>query len=155
MAEQSTVSAAPRDVVETVRLDDGPITDSGEPTTSKIKLTSPSSNAPVSADPLEGVVEEAALVEVEPVTASSIYVQAGAFSIYDNALNLRNRLYDLAPSKIEPIDIKGTTFYRVRLGPLETVPEADILLERVIATGQNGAKVIVECANGGSASAGC
>lgn len=154
-AEQSTVTAAPRDVVETVRLDDGPITDAGEPTTSSIKLTPPSSSASVQSAPLEGVVEEAAVVEVAPVASSSIYVQAGAFSIYDNALNLRNRLYDLAPSKIESIDVKGTTFYRVRLGPLETVPEADILLERVIATGQNGAKVVVECADGGSATSVC
>ncbi|MEQ8389521.1 MAG: septal ring lytic transglycosylase RlpA family protein [Thalassospira sp.] len=156
VAEQNTVTAAPRDVVETVRLDDGPITDSGAPTTSKIKLTPPSApTSSVSTTPLEGTVEEVSIVEVAPVPPSSIFVQAGAFSIYDNALNLRNRLYDLAPSKIESIDVKGTTFYRVRLGPLNTVPEADILLERVIATGQNGAKVVVECADGGSAKSGC
>ncbi|URK18705.1 septal ring lytic transglycosylase RlpA family protein [Thalassospira sp. GO-4] len=155
VAEQNTVSAAPRDVVETVRLDDGPITDSGQPTTSRIKLTPPSSEPSISSSPLEGTVEEAAVVNVAPVANSSIYVQAGAFSVYDNALNLRNRLYDLAPSKIEPIEVKGTTFYRVRLGPLNTVPEADILLERVIATGQNGAKVVVECADGGAAKSGC
>ncbi|MFV1852418.1 MAG: septal ring lytic transglycosylase RlpA family protein [Thalassospira sp.] len=155
VAEQNTVTAAPRDVVETVRLDDGPITESGEPTTSKVKLTPPSAQtASVTSTPLEGTIEEASVVQVAPVS-SSIYVQAGAFSIYDNALNLRNRLYDLAPAKIEPIDVKGTTFYRVRLGPLNTVPEADILLERVIATGQNGAKVVVECADGGSATSGC
>ncbi|WP_430470282.1 septal ring lytic transglycosylase RlpA family protein [Thalassospira lucentensis] len=146
-AEQKTVTAAPRDTVETVRLDDGPITDSGEPTTSKIILTPPpSTQASVEQNSLEGTIEEAAVISVEPVTTSAIYVQAGAFSIYDNALNLRNRLYDMGPSKIEPIEVKGTTFYRVRLGPLNTVPEADILLERVIATGQNGAKVVVECA---------
>lgn len=155
VAEQNTVSAAPRDVVETVRLDDAPATESGTPTTSQVKLAPPSSSASVKAEPLDGVVEEAAVVEVTPVAPSSIYVQAGAFSIYDNALNLRNRLYELAPSKIEPIEVKGTTFYRVRLGPLETVPEADILLERVIATGQNGAKVVVECADGGAATSGC
>ncbi|MDG4719722.1 MULTISPECIES: septal ring lytic transglycosylase RlpA family protein [Thalassospira] len=155
VAEQNTVTAAPRDVVETVRLDDGPITETGQPTTSKIKLTPPETQTTVSSSPLEGTVEEAAIVNVEPITSSAIYVQAGAFSIYDNALNLRNRLYDLAPSKIEPIDVKGTTFYRVRLGPLNTVPEADILLERVIATGQNGAKVVVECADGGAAKSGC
>ncbi|UKV16563.1 septal ring lytic transglycosylase RlpA family protein [Thalassospiraceae bacterium SW-3-3] len=152
VAEQQTVSAAPRDTVETVRLDnDGPITDSGEPTKSTIKLTPPTdggASQAVSQTPLDGTVEESAVVRVEPVSPSSIYVQAGAFSVYDNALNLRNRLYDMAPSKIEPVDVKGTTFYRVRLGPLNTVPEADILLERVIATGQNGAKVVVECADG-------
>ena len=152
VAEQQTVSAAPRDTVETVSLDnDGPITDSGEPTKSTIKLTSPTdggASQAVSQTPLDGTVEESAVVRVEAVSPSSIYVQAGAFSVYDNALNLRNRLYDMAPSKIEPVDVKGTTFYRVRLGPLNTVPEADILLERVIATGQNGAKVVVECADG-------
>lgn len=156
VAEQSTVSAAPRDVVETVQLDAEPITDSGTPTTSKIKLTPPQNTANgVEATSVDGTVEEAAVVSVEPVPPSAIYVQAGAFSIYDNALNLRNRLYDLAPSKIEPIEVKGTTFYRVRLGPLGTVPEADILLERVIATGQNGAKVVVECADMNSAASGC
>ncbi|KZB68058.1 hypothetical protein AUP42_11330 [Thalassospira lucentensis] len=152
VAEQQTVSAAPRDTVETVSLDnDGPITDSGEPTKSTIKLTPPTdygASQAVSQSPLDGTVEESAVVRVEPVSPSSIYVQAGAFSVYDNALNLRNRLYDMAPSKIEPVEVKGTTFYRVRLGPLNTVPEADILLERVIATGQNGAKVVVECADG-------
>ncbi len=151
-AEQQTVSAAPRDTVETVRLDDGPITDSGEPTKSTIRLTPPSNNAPISQSaeltPLDGTAEDNVAVRVEPVSPSSIFVQAGAFSVYDNALNLRNRLYDMAPTKIEPVDVKGTTFYRVRLGPLNTVPEADILLERVIATGQNGAKVVVECADG-------
>ncbi|WP_258548797.1 septal ring lytic transglycosylase RlpA family protein [Thalassospira profundimaris] len=155
VAEQNTVTAAPRDVVETVRLDDGPITETGQPTTSQIKLTPPASGPILTSAPLEGTVEEAAIINIEPVTNSAIYVQAGAFSIYDNALNLRNRLYDLAPSKIEPIEVKGTTFYRVRLGPLNTVPEADILLERVIATGQNGAKVVVECADGGAAKSGC
>lgn len=156
VAEQNTVSAAPRDMVETVRLDDSPVTDSGSQTTQVIKLTPPSGNAPgVSQETLEGTLEEVATVKVAPVSSSAIYVQAGAFSIYDNALNLRNRLYDLGPSKIEPIEVKGTTFYRVRLGPLDTVPEADILLERVIATGQNGAKVVVECADGAAAKSGC
>ena len=153
VAEQQTVSAAPRDTVETVQLDnDGPITDSGEPTKSTIRLTPPvekrATTQSVEQTALDGTVDEGAVVRVEPVSPSSIYVQAGALSVYDNALNLRNRLYDMAPSKIEPVDVKGTTFYRVRLGPLNTVPEADILLERVIATGQNGAKVVVECADG-------
>ena len=147
-AEQKTVSAAPRDVVETVQLDNGPITDSGEKTTSKVILTPPpaSNQTGIEQTSLGVTPKDTAVMSVEPVTKSEIYVQAGAFSIYDNALNLRNRLFDMAPSKIEPIDVKGTTFYRVRLGPLNTVPEADVLLEQVIATGQNGAKVVVECA---------
>ena len=95
-------------------------------------------------------------VDVAAVPPSAIYVQAGAFSVYDNALNLRNRLFNLAPTKIEPIDVKGTKFYRVRLGPMATVPEADVLLDRVLATGQTGARVIVECAGAGEkTAAGC
>ncbi|MCC9622840.1 septal ring lytic transglycosylase RlpA family protein [Thalassospira sp. MA62] len=156
-AEQQTVTAAPRDTVETVQLDNTPEPSPAPTPISKVSLTPPNSGTSRNVDesPLDGSAPETAVVKVEPVPASSIYVQAGAFSIYDNALNLRNRLFDLAPAKIEPVDVKGTTFYRVRLGPLGTVPEADILLERVIATGQNGAKVVVECADGGPAVSGC
>ncbi|MFH1803544.1 MAG: septal ring lytic transglycosylase RlpA family protein [Pseudomonadota bacterium] len=139
--EKTTVTAAPRDAVEAMSLD-GPITDSGAPTTSTVRRTP---SRPVDTMTMTETNPD---IRIDQVVPSEIYVQAGAFSVYDNAMNLRNRLYALAPSKIEPIDVKGTTFYRVRLGPLNTVPEADILLERVIASGQNGAKVVVECADG-------
>jgi len=156
-AEKNTVTAAPRASVETVSLDAPPgnkspndFDDTPAPAKRiKYQPETPANNVAVTA-------QANPEVNVTPVPASAIYVQAGAFSVYDNALNLRNQLYNLAPTKIEPIDVKGTTFYRVRLGPMATVPEADVLLDRVLATGQTGARVIVECAGAGEKSvAGC
>jgi|TARA_R110001583_G_scaffold178786_2_gene334862 rare lipoprotein A len=156
-AEKETVTAAPRASVETVSLDAPPsnkspndFDDSPTPVKrSKFQQEPPADNVAVTA-------QANPEVNVSAIAPSAIYVQAGAFSVYDNALNLRNRLYNLAPTKIEQIDVKGTTFYRVRLGPMATVPEADVLLDRVLATGQTGARVIVECAGAGERSAaGC
>ncbi len=156
-AEKRTVTAAPRASVETVSLD----APQGSPSTKdfndrpqtpkrmKYQPVAPENNVAVTA-------QANPPVDVATVPPSAIYVQAGAFSVYDNALNLRNRLFNLAPTKIEPIDVKGTKFYRVRLGPMATVPEADVLLDRVLATGQTGARVIVECAGAGEkTAAGC
>ncbi|WP_085583048.1 septal ring lytic transglycosylase RlpA family protein [Thalassospira mesophila] len=158
-AEKETVTAAPRASVETVSLDapqskkaPGDFNDSPAPALAKRAKYDPASVTNDAAVTAQANPE----VNVSAVPPSAIYVQAGAFSVYDNALNLRNQLYNLAPTKIEPIDVKGTTFYRVRLGPMATVPEADVLLERVLASGQTGARVIVECAGaGGNTPAGC
>lgn len=151
VAEKNSVTAAPRTSVETVSLD-SPEASSGDVSANTQKQNSPASDATqapkVEQVALTSPTSDSQPVSVTPVAPSAIYVQAGAFSVYDNALNLRNRLYQLAPTKIEPIDVKGTTFYRVRLGPLNTVPEADILLQRVINSGTDGARVVVECSGG-------
>ena len=49
--------------------------------------------------------------------ATSMYVQAGAFSIRENANRLRDDLAHLGPTIVSKVTIKGQTFHRVRLGP--------------------------------------
>ncbi|MBC7905839.1 MAG: septal ring lytic transglycosylase RlpA family protein [Rhodospirillaceae bacterium] len=83
-------------------------------------------------------------VETVPVKATGIFVQAGSFSRHDNAIRLQARLSGVGHPQIQPANIKGQTVYRVRFGPLASVSEADRLLESVIATGQQDAKVIVD-----------
>lgn len=79
-----------------------------------------------------------------PVVPSNIYVQAGAFSVYDNAVNLRNSLAQFAPANLYPAQVNGQQFYRVRLGPVESVEQADEILARLVSGGHNEALIIIE-----------
>ncbi len=84
-------------------------------------------------------------VKVVPVRSSNnIYVQAGSFGRKDNALRLQTQLTSVGKPQIQEAQVGGQTLYRVRLGPLPTVAEADRVLEAVYAAGQTGAKVIVD-----------
>lgn len=73
-----------------------------------------------------------------------IYVQAGSFTLFDNANKLRARLASIGPSFLAPSMVNGTQFFRVRVGPLDTPEQADQVLDQVVAAGNNGARVIVE-----------
>lgn len=83
-------------------------------------------------------------VDTVPVEQTRIYIQAGAFSDHNNAVRLSGALRRIAPSQISEARVDGQTFYRVRLGPVTTVADADALLEQVIGSGYPGARVVVE-----------
>ncbi len=84
------------------------------------------------------------LIRQQPVTPSSIYVQAGAFTVYGNAERLRAGLGHLGPAAVTPAVVGGKRFYRVRLGPVDAVERADALLASVIAAGHPLAGIVVE-----------
>jgi rare lipoprotein A len=73
-----------------------------------------------------------------------LYVQAGAFSSYDNARRLRARLAQAGGMRISSIDKNGMRLYRVRMGPFDDVAEADSALARVTALGGNDAQIVVD-----------
>lgn len=79
-----------------------------------------------------------------PVIPSQIYIQAGSFTVYDNAVRLRDTLRDLGSAEIFQSDIQGRSFYRVRLGPVSNVAEADEILARVAQAGHSNALIVVE-----------
>ncbi|HSV28097.1 MAG TPA: septal ring lytic transglycosylase RlpA family protein [Candidatus Omnitrophota bacterium] len=83
-------------------------------------------------------------VDVVPVGQTGIFIQAGSFSRYDNAQRLSARLSGVGKFAVQQAAVKGQTVYRVRLGPMQTVDEADRLLDQVISTGHQDAKVIVD-----------
>ncbi|MSO75680.1 MAG: septal ring lytic transglycosylase RlpA family protein [Alphaproteobacteria bacterium] len=87
---------------------------------------------------------EPVLASVPVPATSAIFVQAGAFTIADNAHRLQARLASLGPSAVASADVNGTRFYRVRIGPLATVDAADAMLDRVVSAGYQQAKVMVE-----------
>ena len=71
-----------------------------------------------------------------PVTGRNrIFVQAGAFTVPENAQKMQHNLMQLGTTSISTIVINGTKFYRVRLGPVANVPQADALLSKVKRAG--------------------
>jgi rare lipoprotein A len=84
------------------------------------------------------------IVAVAPVTASQIFIQVGAYAMADNAKKVKTRIDRLGPVKVQGVRIKGVDVYRVRLGPIASVDEADKLLDRVVATGLAEARIVVE-----------
>ncbi|MBL8713437.1 MAG: septal ring lytic transglycosylase RlpA family protein [Alphaproteobacteria bacterium] len=90
----------------------------------------------------QGRFMPAPVVEQEPVAPTGLFVQAGAFAVRANAEKLQRDLSGIAPVQIDPINVRGKTLYRVKLGPIASVQKADEVLERVIALGSTGARVV-------------
>ncbi|MBT3534068.1 MAG: septal ring lytic transglycosylase RlpA family protein [Rhodospirillaceae bacterium] len=80
----------------------------------------------------------------QPVGPSSIFIQAGAFSLAQNANRLRARLAYIGPSRIINVFIKGQEMFRVHLGPLKSVQAADNVLKQILDSGITNARIIVE-----------
>ena len=99
-------------------------------------------------DPLAGHLDTKgrfmpdAVVQNESISPTGIFVQAGSFSVYENAERLSVKLSNIAPAKIEPVNIQGRQLYRVKLGPIANVSQADAVLEKVIRAGNDTAKVV-------------
>jgi len=85
-----------------------------------------------------------AAVQQQPVKPTSIYVQAGAFGLFDNANKVRARLSPLGSVFLDQVLINGQDLYRVRIGPLKDVQQADATLAQVIVTGYPDARIIVD-----------
>lgn len=88
-------------------------------------------------------VPEAA-VEQGPVSPTSIFVQAGAFGLFDNANKVRASLSPLGPVFLDQVLVNGKDLYRVRVGPLADVNQADMILNQVVGTGYPDARIIVD-----------
>ncbi|MDB5491422.1 MAG: rare lipoprotein family protein [Micavibrio sp.] len=92
----------------------------------------------------EGVLMPDPVVVQMPVHPTSIYVQAGAFGVYDNAERMRQKLSSLGSVNIQQALVGGKQLYRVRVGPINDVASADAMLNRVVAQGQNKAIIVVD-----------
>ena len=85
-----------------------------------------------------GVVTELA------VALSRLFVQVGAYAQYNNANRAWAFLTSLGPVKLTSVMVEGRDLFRVRIGPLSTVAEADGFLEAVVGAGYSDARIIVE-----------
>lgn len=84
-------------------------------------------------------------VAVVPVRPTGIFVQAGAFTFKSNARRITATLRAFGPVQVVPVTVDGQEFYRVRIGPLATVEEADATLSKVLDSGQEARIVIEDC----------
>lgn len=82
------------------------------------------------------------VVTQEAVRPTGIFVQAGSFSVQDNAERLGKKLESLGPVQVTPVAVSGKQFWRVRVGPIATVDEADRVLDAVIRAGADGARMM-------------
>jgi rare lipoprotein A len=84
-------------------------------------------------------------VTVVPVKPTQIYIQAGAFSQTENVTRVRAKLQSIGPVKTTAVRSQGIAVYRVRVGPIASVDEADRLLARVVGeAGIPEARIVVE-----------
>ena len=107
--------------------------------------------APVKTTPVKTGRSQAKLAIVDEkvsirsvISDPKIYVQAGAFSQFQNAHKVRAVLKQLGPTKITQEDIDKRPFFRVRIGPLASVEIADQILANVIKAGYPDAATVVE-----------
>ncbi|MGE5203425.1 MAG: septal ring lytic transglycosylase RlpA family protein [Acidobacteriota bacterium] len=134
--------AAPRSAVDTQAL--APLL--GTQATSQPSSSANSARAAV-ADPPGPPVEQPLSGKVTQAAArpnSRIYVQAGAFAQMDNAHRVQQRVASFAAASISGIRVNGQNLFRVRLGPVENVQDADRLLAKVLAAGLVDAQIVVD-----------
>lgn len=103
--------------------------------------------SPVPSAPTPAVADDEPDGQVTRVAVPAethLYVQAGAFSSYDNARRMVARLSGAGGLNISSIDRHGVRLYRVRMGPFNDVSDADAALARVTQLGGSDAEIVVD-----------
>lgn len=95
--------------------------------------------APAALEQVDGTVSR---VPVAP--NPGMFVQAGAFSQFANAHRMEALLKRVGPVQISQVDGGNARVFRVRVGPVRSVAEADALLARVVANGASEARIVVD-----------
>ncbi|HEY9164327.1 MAG TPA: septal ring lytic transglycosylase RlpA family protein [Magnetovibrio sp.] len=110
------------------------------------ELNQPVAVNPVVAPPPPAPVVEAHVGELTrvPVTPTRIYVQAGAFSDQSNAERVKNTLSSIGTVSVSPVPVNGRSLFRVRVGPIDNVADADRMLEQVVQAGYGEARTVVD-----------
>ncbi|WPZ33145.1 septal ring lytic transglycosylase RlpA family protein [Thalassobaculum sp. OXR-137] len=138
-------SAAPSGSVQVAVLNapSGARTARGTPGATAIPAPAVTASVPAARAPATDTPRP--LVSRTKPEATQIYIQAGSFEDPDNAQRLTGRLGAyFQGAHVKPAEVSGKTFYRVRIGPINEVDNADRLLERVIVAGYPGARIVLD-----------
>ncbi|GAB6053603.1 hypothetical protein JCM17960_24230 [Magnetospira thiophila] len=73
-----------------------------------------------------------------------VYVQAAAFSVYENANRARESLSSIGPVEVHQILVNGRDWYRVRIGPFASAPEGAQALARTVTAGFSDARLVTD-----------
>jgi len=139
-AGEPVPQAAPRTAVTAQELPASGSTASG-PAAPAAGAGQPSAVEQIAAAP---TIQPTGQVVQLPVSPTAIYVQAGAFTDQYNATRLRAQLEQFGPVKVVPVFVDGQQFYRVRVGPLGSVEEADRMLGQIVQAGHPEARLVVD-----------
>ncbi len=86
----------------------------------------------------------AEVVQVPVTGPHQIYVQAGSFTVPENATKLQHSLASLGHASVTNAVVNGKQFYRVRVGPIATVEQADAMILRVKQAGVASPRTVVD-----------
>jgi rare lipoprotein A len=132
--ERQSVKAVPQGNVEVAELAPPPGV-----------AVSPAPLSPVTTEQPAGPVSPAEGVKQTAVAGNpQVYIQAGAFRLYENALKLQARLNGVGPTEITSVDVNGQEFFRVRVGPMTSVNIADQTLDGMIDSGYKLARIVID-----------
>lgn len=130
------VIAVPRDEIAVAAVEAKPLDPPPATTYANASLQKP-------AGPVEIMPPSAAPVPIGK--GEHIFVQAGAFAAPENARRLAGLLKTIGPVETSPISRPdGQTLYRVRLGPLASMDDADAILSQVVTRGHGNARIVVD-----------
>jgi rare lipoprotein A len=104
----------------------------------------PGSSAVAQGTTVEGRFLPAAAIRQTTPKKTQLFIQAGAFGVLDNAERLRQQLTKVGRADVSQVQVGGRTFYRVRIGPLANVDQADATLAKLVQSGMSEAKIVAE-----------
>ncbi len=79
-----------------------------------------------------------------PPVRAAYRVQAGSFGSAGNADRLAERMRSFSPVQVEQIMVKDKPYYRVLLGPVRRVEEAESIVRQVAQAGIHDARILVD-----------
>lgn len=142
---KSAGMAKPQVSVESLSVPEG-----GQATEPQMTMAAKPPAAAVSrTQPVQTAMKESSnTVKTYAVSPTRMYIQAGAFSKFENANRVKASLASVGEVQVSQVLVNGRDFFRVRVGPLQDVSQADQILENVIQAGYPSAKIIVEKGKG-------
>lgn len=75
---------------------------------------------------------------------TQIWIQIGAFYSEDNAQNIIKTFADISSGSVFQVAKDGRILHRARLGPVQSVAQADSLLSQIYQRGFDGAEIVVD-----------
>lgn len=138
--DTTRVTAAPRTKVVARNLNGSGVV---QPTPVVQSFTAPPATR--AAAPAVGVTTPLpqTITQTVPVD-TDMFIQAGSFTVYEYANRAQARLAGHGTAGITHALVNGRDYFRVRVGPLSTVDQADQLLASVISAGFPDARIVLE-----------
>lgn len=87
-----------------------------------------------------------ASTDTPQAAARGVYLQVGSFSVWDNAIKLRDQLEkaNIRPTNIATVNVNNKRYFRVRVGPIDNLGEAERINNQVQQLGIHDGRVVID-----------